>query len=198
MITVAIQAGGSSSRIGRDKAFITLAGESLIEHVIRRVAGLGDETLIISNNPDSFAHLGIRIASDIIQGSGALIGLHSALVAANNDTVLVVACDMPFLNRHLLTHQLQLAPQADVVVPARNNYLEPLHAVYNKQACLPVIEAALSTGEMRLISFYPEVRVRSVTDTKIAELDPTGLSFFNINAPQDLARAEQLLANGVI
>ena len=198
MITTAIQAGGSSSRMGRDKAFVELNGRPLIEHVIRRIANLGDETLIVTNQLRAYSHLGLRTVPDAVSGTGALVGLYSALCAAQGDTVLVVACDMPFLNRALLEHQLRLAPQADAVVPRHQSQYEPLHAVYDRRMCLPAIEESLQAGEERLVSFYPNVRVLTVDEVVLDRLDPGGLSFFNVNTPQDLARAEQFIADGAV
>ncbi len=198
MITTAIQAGGSSSRMGRDKAFVMLNGTPLVEHVLGRLAGLGDETLIVSNHPAAFSHLGVRTVPDTTPGAGALVGLYSALFAARGDSVLVVACDMPFLNRALLAHQLQLAVRADVVVPFHRSQYEPLHAVYGRHACLPAIEACLQAEEQRLIGFYPQLRIVKVEEPALAELDPSGLGFFNINTPQDLAHAERLIADGTV
>jgi len=198
MITTAIQAGGSSSRMGRDKAFVELNGRPLIEHVIRRIANLGDETLIVTNQLRAYSHLGLRTVPDAVSGTGALVGLYSALCAAQGDTVLVVACDMPFLNRALLEHQLRLAPQADAVVPRHQSQYEPLHAVYIRRACLPALEESLQAGEERVVSFYPRVRVLPVDEAVLDRLDPSGLSFFNVNTPQDLARAERLIADGAV
>lgn len=198
MITAVIQAGGTSSRMGRDKAFVVLNGTSLIEHVLRRLTGLGDETLIVSDHPAAFSHLGMRTVPDARPGSGALVGLYSALLAARGNSVLVVACDMPFLNRALLRYQLQLSTQADVVVPFHNDNYEPLHAVYSRRACLPAIEASLEAGKQRLIGFYSQLRIVKVEEPTLRELDPSGLGFFNINTPQDLAHAEKLIADGAV
>ncbi len=198
MITTAIQAGGSSSRMGRDKAFAMLDGTPLIERVLQRLAGLGDETLIVTNHPHDFYHLEVRTVPDTTPGAGALVGLYSALLTARGDSVLVVACDMPFLQRALLAHQLQLSAQADVVVPFLHDQYEPLHAVYSRGACLAAIEASLEAGEQRLISFYPQLRIVKVEEPTLAQLDPSGLGFFNINTPQDLAYAEQLIADGTV
>jgi molybdopterin-guanine dinucleotide biosynthesis protein A len=198
MITAVIQAGGSSRRMGRDKAFVKLNGTPLVEHVIRRLADIGDETLIVTNHPQGYSPLGIRTVSDAIPSSGALVGLYSALYGAHGDTVLVVACDMPFLSRALLEYQLQLAPQADVVVPLHQNYYEPLHAVYDRRVCLHAVEELLQAGEERVVSLYPHVRVLTVGEAVLDRLDPSGLSFFNVNTPQDLARAEGLIADGAV
>lgn len=198
MITTAIQAGGSSTRMGREKAFVTLNGVPLIEHVLQRLVDLGEETLIVTNDPRAFSHLGVRTVPDTTPGTGALVGLYSALIAAQGDNVLVVACDMPFLSRALLVHQLRLANQADVIVPFHRNQYEPLHAVYNRQACVPAIKDSLQAGEQRLVSFYPQLRILKVEEPTLVQLDPSGLGFFNINTPQDLARAERLIAEGAV
>ncbi len=191
MVTVAIQAGGQSRRMGRDKGLVSLAGRPLIRHVIERVADLGDEVLITTNQPAAYDFLGLPMASDPVPGAGSLPGLHTALQAARAEIVVVLACDMPFVSRPLLEHMLTLTSQADIVIPLRDAGYEPLHAVYLKK-CLPAIESALAAGDKRMISFFPQMRVRAVGTDELARIDPTGLSFFNVNTPEDLERAEQL------
>jgi molybdopterin-guanine dinucleotide biosynthesis protein A len=194
MLTIAIQAGGGSQRLGSDKALLPLAGKPLIEHLLMRVGDMGDDILVTTNRPQDYAFLGIRSVPDPVPGLGALNGLHTALNAAHGGSVLVLACDMPFVSRPLLEHLISLASRADVVVPCHEGYFEPLHALYNKQPCLPAIEAALAAGEKRLISFYPQVNVLSVEGAELSRLDPRGLSFFNVNTPETLAQAERILA----
>jgi molybdopterin-guanine dinucleotide biosynthesis protein A len=196
MVTIAIQAGGFSRRMGRDKGLIPLAGKPLIEHLLARVEGLGEEILITTNRPQEYTYLGFRLASDPVPGEGALPGLRTALEAAAGDTVLVLACDMPFVSRPLLEYLLNLSPEADVVVPRRLGKYEPLHAVYRKQVCLPALETSLADREMRIISFFNAVKVLTVEQEALAGLDPQGLSFFNVNTPEDLALAERLLQEG--
>lgn len=193
MVTVAIQAGGQSGRMGRDKGLVQLAGKPLIQHVLDRVEGLGEEILVTTNHPEDYASLQVRLASDAVPGVGALVGLHTALSAASGDVVLVLACDMPFVSRTLLQHLLKLAPRAEVVVPRRRGEYEPLHAVYAR-SCLRAVEAAMAAGQVRVISFFPQVRVLAVEDDALVALDPDGMSFFNINTPEDLAQAERILA----
>jgi len=193
MLTVAVQAGGRSSRMGKDKALLQLDGIPLIERLLQRVSGLGEEILITTNRPQDYQYLGLRMASDPEPGAGALHGLRTALKAARGQTVLVLACDMPFVSRPLLEHLLQLAETADLVVPRRGGEYEPLHAVYSK-GCLPALEAALQQGERRMISFFPSLNLRTVEQEEIDRLDPEGLSFFNVNTPEDLRKAERILA----
>jgi molybdenum cofactor guanylyltransferase len=193
MITIAIQAGGQSRRMQRDKGLVPLNGRPLIEHILERVRLLGDEILITTNQPDDYAYLGLPMASDEQPGVGALAGLHTALKAAHGERVLVLACDMPFVNVPLLKYLLELSVEFDIVVPRWHDVLQTLHAVYARQACLPAIEDVLAQNLKRVISFYPQVRVREITESEIIQFDPQGLSFYNVNTPEELKEAEQMI-----
>ncbi|KPK91907.1 MAG: hypothetical protein AMJ88_12180 [Anaerolineae bacterium SM23_ 63] len=196
MLTIAIQAGGDSQRMGGDKALLPLAGKPLIEHLLMRVKDLGEDILVTTNRPRDYAFLGVRLVSDPVPGLGVLNGLHVALDAALGKSVLVLACDMPFVSRPLVEHLVSLATRADVVVPYHDSGFEPLHAIYAKPACLPAIGAALAAGEKRLTSFYPMVEVLPVEGSDLSRLDPRGLSFFNVNTLEDLAQAERIWSEG--
>jgi len=192
MITIAVQAGGKSSRMGEDKALIHLAGIPLIERVLARIGGLADEILITTNRPETLAHLNLRMVGDEVPGAGALHGLKTALDAARGEIILVLSCDTPFVSRELLEHLIR-AQEADAIVPKDGDKYEPLQAVYNRARCLPAVEAALVASERRMVSFYPQVHVLPIEEPILGELDPSGLSFFNVNTVEDLERAEQLL-----
>lgn len=186
--TTAVMAGGKSSRMGTDKAFIPLLGKPMIEHVLDRVRGLGDEQIIITNAPQKYRYLGLPLYSDIHKESGPLGGLHAALARARHDHVLVVACDMPWLNAALLEHMVSLRTSADVIVPRWTKHPEPLHAVYSK-ACLEPITDCLRAQTLKLIAFYGRVRVRYLEREELTKFDASGRSFANINTPDDLKQA---------
>lgn len=193
MVTAAIQAGGRSSRMGRDKALVTLNGIPLIELVLERIRGLVDEVLITTNHPSGLRYLNLPLIPDREPGAGALQGLLTALQAASHDHVLVLACDMPFIHRPLLKHMLSLADRADVIVPQRRGFYEPLHAVYNRQTCRPAVQAALEAGHHRVISFYAAVRVLALREDDLQQIGARPLHFFNVNSEDDLRQAERLL-----
>ena len=180
--------------MGRDKALLPLGGMPLIEHVLYRVEGLGDEVLITTNRPEDYAFLGKRMVGDRQPGAGALDGLLTALEAARGERVLLLACDMPFVSRALLEHMLTIETEAEVVVPRRGGKLQPLHAIYAK-SCAGPIRQALGAGEKRMISFFPYIHTRIVEQEILDQYDPDGLSFFNANTPEDLTQAEQLLGD---
>ncbi|MFN2137104.1 MAG: molybdenum cofactor guanylyltransferase, partial [Candidatus Promineifilaceae bacterium] len=146
---------------------------------------LGDEIILIANNPDPYAYLGLAAYGDIYPDSGPLGGIHTALVHAAYDHVLVVANDMPWLNEGLLAYLIELRQTADIVVPRWQKFPEPLHAVYSKQ-CLPPIEHNLASGDLKITRFFGRVRVRYVDPPEIERFDPGGRSFTNVNRPEDL------------
>jgi molybdopterin-guanine dinucleotide biosynthesis protein A len=133
------------------------------------------------------------MAGDEVPGAGALHGLKTALDAARGEIVLILSCDTPFVSRELIEHLLSRAHDADAIVPKHDDKYEPLQAVYNRSGCLPAVEAALGSGERRMVSFYPQVLVLPIEEPILSELDPSGLSFFNVNTAEDLERAKQLL-----
>ncbi|MCE2471763.1 MAG: molybdenum cofactor guanylyltransferase [Anaerolineae bacterium] len=193
-LSLAIIAGGQSRRMGRDKAFVELGGRALIERVIQRSADLGQaETILITNKPADYAHLGLPMHRDILPDTGSLGGIYTALVKATSPAVLVLACDMPFINADLLRFMLtQLDADTDIVVPRVDGYPQALHAIYQK-TCIAPIRAQLEANRLKIIRFYDQMRVRYLDETDYAEFDPVGGSFANLNTPAELEQARQLL-----
>lgn len=189
--TAAILAGGQSTRMGVDKAFVNVSGQPLVERVLARVEGLADETLISANQPDAFAHLGLPVYPDILPGKAALGGIYTAISKARGEHVLVVAVDMPFLNRDLLAYLLSLREGYDVVAPRLDGYPQATHAVYGK-ACLDPIRRKLDVDRLKIIGFYDEVRVRYVDEDEMRPFDPDLRSLVNVNTPADLSDAQRL------
>jgi molybdopterin-guanine dinucleotide biosynthesis protein A len=195
MLTLAIQAGGKSSRMGEDKALLPFLGKPLIERVLDRVQHLGDETIITTNHPAGYRYLGLPLVPDIILDRGALGGLYTALKAAKSPFVAVVACDMPFANAEILEHAYRLLkehPHIDAVIPGTEHGLEPLHAVYRRSTCLPAVKAAIKRDKWRLISWHGNIKVHNIPPEEIRQLDPHGITFQNINTPEAFRQAEKL------
>lgn len=186
-ITVAIMAGGQSSRMGTDKAFVQLNGKPLIQHVIDRMAHIDEsEVILITNRPQDYAHLGLPMYSDIYPNMGSLGGIYTAITAAANRFTLVVACDMPFINSDILDLMLSKAvDDVDIIVPRVDGYPQALHAMYSK-ACLMPIEQQLRNNRLKIIRFYDQMRVCYLDEADYLKHDPHGMSFCNINTPQDL------------
>lgn len=192
-ISVAILAGGHSRRMGRPKALLDFHGQPLLAHVLARVRDLGQETVLIANQPDLYASFDLPCLPDLIPDVGPLGGLYTALSQARYAWTLVVACDMPWLNPALLRALIATAlaeEECVAVVPRWGAYPEALHAVYH-QRCLPPLRATLAAGHLKTSRFLEMSPVRYVERAAILPFDPLGRSFTNLNTPADVAAAAQ-------
>jgi molybdopterin-guanine dinucleotide biosynthesis protein A len=193
-VSIAILAGGQSSRMGTNKALSVVGGKRIIDRIIERVRGLGSELLIIANLPEDYANLGLPIHADVIPGKGPLGGLYTAISTAQSEYVLAVSCDQPFLNARLLQYLIDQRHGWDVIVPlAADGYPQSMHAVYGK-GCLPAIQNCLAADKLKMIGFFGDVRVRTVAGEEIERIDPARHSFINVNSPEDLQEAERIAA----
>jgi len=194
MLTIVIQAGGRSRRMGHDKALLPFLGQHLISRVVDRMSPIADEVLVTTNKPQDYKFLNLPLFSDLIPNRGALGGLYTALKAARCPYVAVVACDMPFINPKLLSAQYDLLVdrKADIVIPKLDGGLEPFHAIYRRDACLPHITAAIQDDKWRVDSWYHKVNLFAFNQEMILEHDPQLFSFRNVNTPEELESAIQL------
>jgi molybdopterin-guanine dinucleotide biosynthesis protein A len=169
-------------------------GETLLDRVINRVAPLADELLVTTNHPERYLEIGVPLFKDILPGRGALGGLFTALSVAKSPIVIVVACDMPFVNPDILiaaNEQLE-AQSADVAIPLLGQGYEPFHAVYRRETCLNAVQKALEDGKRRLISWFPSVKVSVISEKELLQYDPLQIAFWNVNTKEDLQRAEKI------
>ena len=184
--------------MGRNKALMRLGDEPLIVHVIRQMKSVTDELLLITNEPGLYTSLKLPTYTDILPDMGALGGLHAGLSYAANSTVICVGCDMPLLRPNLLSHLVTLLEDYDAVVPCVQAVDRPtpifqtLSAVYSKR-CLSVIDEMLAVDELRVHALYDRIDARIVQPHEWQAFDPQGLSFFNINTPEDFEKADKYI-----
>ncbi|CAG0993551.1 molybdenum cofactor guanylyltransferase [Anaerolineae bacterium] len=195
MLTVVIQAGGQSSRMGEDKALKPFLGRPLIHRVMERLAQIADEMIVTTNRPADYAFLNQRLVADLKPGRGALGGLYTAVASASHPFVAVAACDMPFASQMFFesARRLMVEEEADVVIAKTDEGYEPLHALYRRETCLPAIEAAIDADQWKVIAWFPQVKVRVLSPDEVKAFDPSGLCFWNLNTPEEFAEAEKML-----
>jgi molybdopterin-guanine dinucleotide biosynthesis protein A len=193
MLSVVIQAGGQSTRMGEDKALKSFLGRPLITRVIERLAPVADELLITTNQPEAYSFLNLPLFADLKPGRGALGGLYTALVCAKHASVAVIACDMPFANAPLIVAAagLLIQEEADVVVAETAEGYEPLHAVYRRATCIPAIKAAIEADQWRVVSWFSKVKVRKLAPDEQKRYDPNGLAFGNVNTEEEFVEAQR-------
>jgi len=181
-----------SARMGEDKALKPFLGRPLIQRVIDRVKPIADEIIVTTNRPAEYEFLNMRLTPDLKPGRGALGGIYTAIASATSPLVAVVACDMPFASQIFFegARRLMVEEEEDVVIAKTDEGYEPLHALYRRETCLPAIESSLSADQWKVISWFPQVKVRVLTTDEVKSFDPSGLCFWNLNTPEEFAEAE--------
>lgn len=200
-VTVVIQAGGESKRMGQSKALIEFNGRPLICRIVERLRPAADEMIITTNEADKlqflygmFPDVELTLAPDAYDKRGALPGLYTALDAARCPLVSIVACDMVFASPRLVVAEaIEMAEtDADIVVPVNKHGFEPFHATYRKDSCLPAVRRAIESGKSRVQSVFDDdaVKVVEFTQDRVLRAEPRGGCFINTNTPEELAHIE--------
>ncbi len=191
-----VLAGGRSTRLGQDKVSLVIGVEGLLQRTINHLKQLNQEIILVLAQGQSLPEIDnstdVRITMDMELGKGPLVGVYSGMKVSNDDDNVVVACDMPFLNVELLRYMIGLIPGFDMVIPRIGDKVEPLHAVYSR-SCLDIIERMMSEGNLKVSNLLELVNVRYVEVDELDKFDPDHQSWFNINMPADLKKAEEIL-----
>jgi molybdenum cofactor guanylyltransferase len=190
-ISGVILTGGSNKRFGGiTKANVVIGGKTIISRMISTIGELFDEIIIVTNEPKEFREfIQYKIVEDQYLKVGPLGGIHAALKASSEDAVFIFAGDMPFLDKKIITDQINEFNKSehDVLIPEINQFIEPLHAIYRKSV-LNDLERFLSERKSRAVrDFLSEVNVGYL---QIPKTEKTEIAFANINSPSDLTKFE--------
>ena len=185
--TGAVLAGGASSRMGTDKAFIEVDGRTLVAGAARALTGAGaSSVLVIGGDEAALRSLGLDARPDDEPGEGPLGGILTALRLAADDVVVILACDMPAIDAESVTSilaALSAAPSADVVVPVVSERRQFLTAAYRQRAAAHLGEA-YAAGERA-----PRRAVLGLDGVEVIGLDDHRLG--DVDRPEDLRRYAQ-------
>lgn len=189
-----ILSGGNNRRMLHNKAFLQMGQKSIIEREIEVLSTFFSRIIVVTNTPENHEHLRVSLVSDVVPGKGPLGGIYSGLMASKDKYNSVVSCDLPFLNAGLISYMIELTEGHDIVVPRLNGLVEPLHAIYSKHCLIP-IKRQLDRNELKIQSFFGEVKVRYIRESEIKKYDPKGIAFFNVNTEEDLGKARLIAEN---
>ena len=162
-ISGVILAGGSNKRFGGiTKATIVIDGETIISRIISTISDLFVEIIIVTNKPEEFSEYNqYKIVKDQYLKAGPLGGIHAALKASSLDAIFVFAGDMPFLDRIIISDQINEFNKSehDVIIPKVDQFVEPLHAIYRKSVLNHLERFLLERKSRAVRDFLREVNV---------------------------------------
>jgi molybdenum cofactor guanylyltransferase len=193
-VTGVLLAGGRSRRMGLDKRFLKLGGETLLRRALVVYERIFTEILIVVAEPvPELSDIGHRVVTDLIPNCATLGGLYTGLSVASSPRIFAAACDMPFLNPAVIGHLLESCDE-DIVIPKLTTGLQPMHAVYSK-ACLPYFKRMIAMKNLSIQAVLEnhELKVRLVPEEVLHAFDAELLSFLNLNTPEDAEVARILL-----
>jgi molybdenum cofactor guanylyltransferase len=183
-------AGGKSTRMGQNKAFLNFRGQTLLTRALHTLSEACGQVTIIGDLVTFAPHSAIP---DIFPNCGPLAGIHAALTNSQSDLNLMLAVDMPFVTADLLKFLLNKAAETDaiVTVPRTSRGLQPLCAVY-RRAFAPIAEQAIRAGNYKIDATFASLRPRILSQQELAAAAFSEENFFNVNTPEDRQAADAL------
>jgi molybdopterin-guanine dinucleotide biosynthesis protein A len=194
--TAIIIAGGKSTRMGFDKAFMRIGNSYCIELLIRKLKKNFNEIIIVTENSKKHDFMNdaitdfmnVTITSDIIKNAGPLGGLHAGLKASSSMHNYLVACDMPVISDELIVHMKDLLfLKPDIIACENNGFIEPFHAVYMKPL-ISKIEREVKTGNYSLYNLMLKSNTEIIPFDKLKKICKSLSLFTNLNTRQELNR----------
>jgi len=190
-VTAFILAGGKSTRMGTDKAFLEYQGRTLLARALDLGRSITSEVRIVGS-PKKFAAFG-GVVEDVFGDCGPLGGIHAALVASGTELNVMLAVDTPCISPAFLQYlirQARSAPDAAAIVPRAGGGWQPLCAVYRPEFA-NAAEKALRAGRNRIDPLFGVVRTRVVEEAEL-ELAHFPIAIFrNLNTPEEWAEQER-------
>jgi molybdopterin-guanine dinucleotide biosynthesis protein A len=197
MASAAILVGGDARRFGgRDKSALVVEGRTVLDRQLGELRQITDDILLVASSADPgwtvSRRAGVRVIEDRVVHAGPLGGLDAALAAAQDDRLLLLACDMPFVTAPFLRFLLAQADGVEAVVPRTDRGYHPLCAVYAR-SCRGAVAERLMHGELALTGLLQGIRVRVVEGAELLPYGPSARLLANLNTPQDYEALEALL-----
>ncbi|MFO7965108.1 MAG: molybdenum cofactor guanylyltransferase [Desulfobacterales bacterium] len=189
-----ILAGGENRRfMGQNKAFCRINGKRTIDRIYPLFRSVFSDIILVTNTPSLYLEFDATIVCDILPVRSSLTGIHAGLFYADTPYAFISACDTPFLEKALVEHIVsQIEDRYDAIIPQTGAGMEPLCAVYAKKA-LNRIESSIHQRKLKIQSVFKKNRIKIIPEQAVRMRDNRLASFFNINTPQDLATAENML-----
>jgi molybdopterin-guanine dinucleotide biosynthesis protein A len=190
LVSAAILAGGRARRFGgRDKSRLLVQGRPIIIRQVEVLQRVAADLFVVAPDPERFADLGLAVHPDRVAGAGAVGGIYTALESAAADRVIVVACDLPFLDAGVLARLVELAGGGDGAWIRTPRGVEPLLACYRRGA-RGAIRAAIDAGRLKAGGLDAVIRMVELPARELERLGATDRLLTNVNSLDDLTRVQ--------
>jgi len=183
-----VLAGGMSSRMGQDKAFLSWKAGTLLSHALDLVGQVSTKVQIVGD-ATKFSRFG-EVVEDVFVGCGPLAGIHAALLKSASRRNLVLAVDVPFVEKAFLAYLVSQAKLTDAVVtlPLAGGRLQPLCAIYRPQFA-EVAERSLKEGRNKIDPLFATVETRVIQPDELTQQGFSEQMFRNLNTPEEFEQA---------
>lgn len=195
-----ILVGGSSRRFGRDKGLLKLANKSLVLHIVDNISNLVDEILVVVSSESQektykLLEPMVKVVIDRYDTRSPLVGALTGFECTRGEYSLLLPCDTPFVSSQIASFLLELCVNREAVIPRwPNGYMEPLQAVYCTRSAMAAANEALQNSKVSMDSMIVRLEDVSYVSTSVLKrMDPKLMTFFNINTPEDLRTARNML-----
>lgn len=193
--------GGLSRRFGQDKCLRSLAGKTLVTHVLDRVATVAEEIVIVAGSTTQQNVLSkavgqkARVIVDSHGNHSPLIGALTGLENVEADYALLLPCDAAFVSRDIAKLLLDLCEGRSAAIPRwPDGKIEPLQAAYDVKLAREAAQTAYREGKRDMIGMIARLRnIRYISTLVLQQYDEKLVTFFNINTVEDWRRAEAVL-----
>lgn len=183
-----VLAGGKSTRMGADKAFVMLDGSTLLARALELARAVCGDVRVVGSG-EKFAGSG-PVVEDVFRECGPLGGIHAALRASAAELNLMLAVDVPFVPAALLRHLVERArgSHAIATVPRAGGGWQPLCAVYRREFG-DVAEEALRGGRYKIGALFSDISVQAIGEDELARAGFAPGVFRNLNTQKDVVGA---------
>lgn len=202
--TAIILTGGKSSRIGKDKSLLILQGKTLLDRVIDLTTQVFETTILSVAGKSQYPEISLEKVEDLIQGSGPLVGIYSALMKSESERNFVISCDMPFVNQNLVAFLKEYKSDKLVIIPYANKRLHPLCGIYS-QKLLPYLKEyiEINIDEFRTLGKNKSLSLKNFLSGipfEIINVEDklkgyNSMLFFNINTIDDYKEAKRIISD---
>lgn len=191
--TGVILAGGANTRFsGEQKALLEIGGKRILDRIFEVMTTVFDDIVLVTNTPDLYLDWDATIVTDLLPVKSSLTGIHTGLFYTRTDYAFFTACDTPFLQREMVAAVVGgISPGIDIVMPETELGREPLCAVYAR-SCLELARNNIEKNRLKIMRTFRKKNIKIISEKTARKADPRLLSFFNVNTPADLERAQAI------